>query len=235
MDIISYLLGKKSSGGGGGSTGIDWTTIGFPDTPQIIIDDYNYSKTIYDEWDATETSLASKFSSDKDLVYMPSVDCSNATTFQSMFSNCSNLEVVGNLHISSSASSLKSMFNSCGTDSRSLSIDFSNSDTSNVTTFYQMFNSSNTIKELDLSSFTSDSATTVQQMFGTMKGIEKIDVRKFVFSKTGLTITNLFSSNSTNFPPDCLIIVKDDTEKTFLTTNFSFLTNVKTVAEYEAS
>jgi hypothetical protein len=44
-------------------------------------------------------------------------------------------------------------------------------------------------------------------------------------------------SNASMFdgvPADCLIIVKDDTQKEWLTNAFSQLTNVKTVAEYEA-
>ena len=33
----------------------------------------------------------------------------------------------------------------------------------------------------------------------------------------------------------CLIIVKDDTQRTWITSKFSKLTNIKTIAEYEAS
>lgn len=230
IDEYSDFVDSITSGGGG----TDWSDLGYSNAPNGFTTDFNYGVNIKNNWDATQTDLQNKFQANLDLVYMPSVDCSNATTFRSMFANCSNLQSVGNLHISSNATSLRQMFNSSGSNSRNLEIDFSNADTSNVTTFYQMFNTSNTIKELDLSSFTSDSATTIQQMFFTMKSIEKIDIRKFVFSKSGLTISNLFSNSSSYFPPDCLIIVKDNTEKTFLTTNFSFLTNVKTVAEYEA-
>jgi hypothetical protein len=41
--------------------------------------------------------------------------------------------------------------------------------------------------------------------------------------------TNMF----TGVPSNCLIIVKDSTQKTWLQSKFSNLTNIKTVAEYE--
>lgn len=88
MDITSYLLGKKSSGGGG-SGGLDWSAIGYDSTPQAIVDDYNYSKQIYDNWDSTQTSHS--FSNDKKLKYMPLVDTSNLTTMRYMFQSCQNL------------------------------------------------------------------------------------------------------------------------------------------------
>lgn len=87
MDITSYLLGKKASGGGG----LDWEAIGYSKEPQSISDDYNYAKNIYDNWDNTQTNLMSKFANDSNLVYMPLVDTSNATTMQSTFTNCNNL------------------------------------------------------------------------------------------------------------------------------------------------
>ena len=47
MDLTSYLLGKKSSGGGG----LDWTAIGYTQSPKSISDGYTYAKQIYDNWD----------------------------------------------------------------------------------------------------------------------------------------------------------------------------------------
>ena len=40
-----------------------------------------------------------------------------------------------------------------------------------------------------------------------------------------------YSTMFYNVPTDCLIIVKDDTAKTWITSKFTTLTNVKTVAE----
>jgi len=45
----------------------------------------------------------------------------------------------------------------------------------------------------------------------------------------------MFGSSASNGVPDnCLIIVKDETAKQWITSKFSRLTNVKTIVEYEA-
>lgn len=65
----------------------------------------------------------------------------------------------------------------------------------------------------------------------TFKGCSKLkflDARSFMFSKlTGIT------ASFEEVPTDCLIIVKDETQKSSFLANFSTFTNVKTVAEYE--
>ena len=97
MDITSYLLGKKA-GGGGGSSDLDWSAIGYSGTPQVITDGYDYAKQIYDNWDSSITSMSSKYSGENDLVIMPLVDTSNATTFQNCFQNCVRLLEVPKLN-----------------------------------------------------------------------------------------------------------------------------------------
>lgn len=84
------------SGGGG----LDWSVIGYDSIPQSIINDYNYSKNIYDNWDATQQDLSSKFQSNNNLVYMPLVDTSNATTVNNMFYECTNLTSIPLLNFS---------------------------------------------------------------------------------------------------------------------------------------
>lgn len=76
----------------------------------------------------------------------------------------------------------------------------------------------------------SNQLTKTNNMFSGCNALQLIDMRKLRF-------TNVTSSSGmfSNVPNNCLIIVKDDTEKTWITTNFTNLTNVKTVAEYEAS
>lgn len=226
MDLFSYLLGKSKSGGGG-SSDLDWKSIGFTSTPQSIIDGYDYAEYIYNEWDATETNLSNKFDGDTDLIYMPSVDCSLSTNCYYMFHNCVNLIEVEKLNITSENKSCREMFSGC---SSLLYTDFSDFDTSEVTTFQNMFSGCHRLKELDLSTFTSTKATNINGMFN-VKGLEKLDVRNFVFSTVSTAVTCFGSS----FPTDCLIIVKDSTEKTWINTNFPSLTNVKTVSEYEGS
>ena len=50
MDLFSYLLGKKSSGGGGTTTGLDFTELGFSDTPEGMQDKFDYALNIKETW-----------------------------------------------------------------------------------------------------------------------------------------------------------------------------------------
>lgn len=101
-----------NSGSGGGGFPPDWTQIGYSNTPDFITNNFNYAKTIYDNWDNTQTNLANKFLSNVDIVYMPLVDTSNATNISGFFSWCSNLEYVPNLD-TSNATNTYAMFNQC--------------------------------------------------------------------------------------------------------------------------
>lgn len=81
------------------------------------------------------------------------------------------------------------------------------------------------------------SVTKVYGMFNGCINLMFIDVRDIIFSNiTSGSDKNIMLGNR-NYgyvPSNCLIIVKDDTEKEWFTINFSTWTNVKTVAEYEA-
>jgi len=121
------------------------------------------------------------------------------------------------------------------------SLDLSNFDTKKVTSMYGMFahdysTASNAkLTELDLSSFETPALNNTTEMFSQARKLVKIDMRNFDF--TGITTFNsMFGTSASNGPADnCLIIVADQTQKDWLNTNFSRLTNVQTVAEYEAS
>ena len=90
----------------------DWSEIGYSDTPQSIIDAFDYAKEIYDNWDSTQTNLSNKFLSNTILKYMPLVDTSNATSMSGMFRSCSKLEVMPLLN-TSSVTNMQSMFSNC--------------------------------------------------------------------------------------------------------------------------
>ena len=62
----------------------DWQKIGYTDTPQIILDAFDYSKQIYDTW-TSAASYASKFRGDKALKFFPEVDITGATNYSAMF------------------------------------------------------------------------------------------------------------------------------------------------------
>ena len=90
----------------------DWSEIGYSETPQNILDDFDYSKDIKDNWNSGATSLASKFSYNKTLKYMPLVDTSSVTNMNSMFSNCTNLTTIPELN-TSNVTKMLYMFNGC--------------------------------------------------------------------------------------------------------------------------
>lgn len=222
MEITSYLLGKKSSGGGGGSGGLDWTALGYSGTPQALQEDYDYSLQIKNNWNG------SKLTSDIKLVYMPLVDCSNITDASQFFYSCSYLHYVPALNMTS-VTNCNNMFYGCAFLTK---LDLKNFKTENVTRMDNMFNGCSRLKELDLSSFYTSSLTRVQSMFSGCTSLEKIDMRNFSFSR--VTTSGYYANMFANVSNDCLIIVKDNTEKSWITTKFTSLTNVKTVEEYEA-
>ena len=120
----------------------DWSEIGYSETPQNILDDFDYSKDIKDNWNSGATSLASKFSYNTALKYMPLVDTSNATNMNSMFEGCSNLLEVALLD-TSKVTRMQSMFAYC-----SLLTTIPQIDTSKVTTMFGMFESCTKLKAI---------------------------------------------------------------------------------------
>lgn len=81
--------------------GLDWSALGFSDTPDSIKTDYAYSKNIQDNW-TPSANLGNKFQNNTDLVYMPTVDTSSAQITSSMFRYCSKLVSVAPLNLENS-------------------------------------------------------------------------------------------------------------------------------------
>ena len=111
----------------------DWSEIGYEETPQNIIDGFNYAKEIKDNWDSSQTNLAQKFYNYLDLIYAPLVNTSNATDMSGMFYGCSNLSYIPILNTSNVAN-MSTMFYQC-IALKSIPL----LDTSNVTNMFAMF------------------------------------------------------------------------------------------------
>lgn len=93
-----------------------------------------------------------------------------------------------------------------------------------------MFTSCRNVTEFDLSSIDLSNVTDVTSMFYYCNKATKIDIRTF----DSANVTS--SQNMMRYIPDnCLVIVKDDTVKTWLKNKFTSLNNVKTIEEYENS
>ena len=134
MDTMSYLLGKNASGGGGGGSDLDWTALGYASTPQDIVDDYNYSKQIMDNW-SPSINIEYKYGSNNNLVYMPLVDTSIVIVFRGVFNQCANLRAIPLLDTSNTTT-----FENCFAGCTNLEV-LPQLNTSKVTNFSGMFSS----------------------------------------------------------------------------------------------
>lgn len=135
----------------------DWSEIGYENTPQDIIDKFNYSKEIADNWDDSEISSYQKFKGNLQLVYMPLVDTSNVINMIDMFRNCTNLATVSNLD-TSSVTRMQDMFNRCTSLTKIPLLD-----TRNVTNMSAMFYDCTKLTTIPL--LNTSNVTNMQYMF----------------------------------------------------------------------
>lgn len=73
------------------SVNSEFDVMGYNGSEEPINSYLNYSKDIFKNWDDSQSGLMSKFRNDKNLIFCPLVDTSNADNMQAMFSNCTNL------------------------------------------------------------------------------------------------------------------------------------------------
>ena len=169
------------------------------------------------------TNMGSMFSnSAATILDLSSFDTSNVTDMSYMFTNCKATTIDLSSFDTSNVTDMSYMFKNC----KATTIDLSNFDASNVTNVYMMFADSQATT-IDLSSFNASKATSTNSMFENSK-VTTLDIRNFDFTNVK-NYNNMFRNVSAN----CLIIVKDDTAKEWITSKFTTLTNVKTIAEYE--
>ncbi|MBE6156967.1 MAG: BspA family leucine-rich repeat surface protein [Firmicutes bacterium] len=143
-----------------------------------------------------------------DEIDLTNFDTSLVTTFYYMYDSCINLTSI---------------------------IGISNLNTENVEIMEATFQMNQKLTSLDLSGWHTPKLTNTKLMFSMDTKLTHIDMRNFDFTNV-TTYTNMFGSNATfGVPNDCLIIVKDDTQKAWINEKFTRLTNVKTVAEYEGA
>lgn len=101
--------------------------------------------------------------------------------------------------------------------------------------FQEMFYGCVRLTQLNLSKLgNSTQSVRYDNMFYNCRALTFLDIRSLTFNNVS-SHTNMFGSSASNGPADnCEIVVKDNDAKTWINTNYSRLTNVKTVAEYEA-
>ena len=141
-------------------------------------------------------------------------------SFNSAFLNCSKLTSIDLSNFdTSNVTNMWAMFQGCSTLS---TLVLSNFDTSNVTNMKSMFSYCSNLSSLDLSKFDTSNVTDMSYMFQNCSSLTNLDLSSFNFTKV-TSYDFMFDSVSTS----CEILVKDETAKTWINTNFPTLTNVK--------
>ena len=113
---------------------------------------------------------------------------------------------------------------------------FINCDWSDCNRMYRTwYYGGNTVKSIEIPDFTGlEPNNSFQETFYSCTGLELLDIRGMLFSQGAPTSIFDIASTSSQIPANCVIVVKDDTEKAIFTTALPRFTNVMTVAEYEA-
>jgi len=241
MDLTSYLLGKEA-GGGGGTPTLQSKSVEITENGQTTVTaDSGYdglssvavTTNVSGGGDLSEyfndTITSTTYSGlnngiNKILKKIPSpiIVADNVTGLNSCFEG-SALTTMPKVIFNSNVTNLNAMFRDC---INLTNVDVSGFNTKNVTNFKGMFRECSNLTALNLSNFTGKTSINATDMFASCSKLTHLDMRNFNFTNVS-SYLDMFSG----VPNNCEIIVKDDTQKTWITSKFSNLTNVKTVAE----
>lgn len=108
-------------------------------------------------------------------------------------------------------------------------------DFTGISTAQNFFSGCNKLKKIAIRNTESLTPMGVNSLFSGCTSLEILDIRDLLLDSLG--VINMFGgsySSGTRVPDNCLIIVKSDTEKTWMANNLSRYTNVVTVDEYNA-
>ena len=153
----------------------------------------------------------------------------NTTQLTNVFQYCSSLKRVKIFPYTSrrsSANSAQYMFQNC---LELEEIDLSSWTTNDFGNMRSLFSGCRNIKRIDMRNLETDRLTNINSMFNGCESLEYLDIRNFTFDAV-TDSTFLFNK----VPDECEIIVKSDTEKQWILDKWWGLTNIKTVAEFEA-
>jgi len=163
---------------------------------------------------------------------LPEIDTNNSQNLSYFFAEFSGSSLDLTNFDTSKATNISYLLSGC----RNLeNLIIENLDLTNVKTAHQLFANCRKIKRLDLSKWKAPLLTEANYLFTYCIAMEFIDLRSIDLTKITSYLYIFGQDASNGVPDDCLIIVKDDTAKTWITEKYTRLTNVKTVAEYEAS
>lgn len=159
------------------------------------------------------------------VVKLPSMN--KNTTFESSFGNCTYLKSL-EVYFSPVLSTAYQMCKNC---TSLTDITIHNQEATSASIILSgLFEACAKLTNVDLSGL--QGASKVDNLFYNCTSLEKIDMRNFDF--TPITNSQNYRSAFYNVPTDCLIIVKDESQKEWITSKFTNLTNIKTLEEYQA-
>ena len=95
-----------------GGSDLDWSAIGYNETPTSIQTVYNEAKNIYDNWNPSTTSMKKRFDGNNNILVFPLINTSSVTTMENAFSHCYSLHQIPLLN-TSNVKSFKNAFTSC--------------------------------------------------------------------------------------------------------------------------
>lgn len=155
-----------------------------------------------------------------------------------MLSSCPNLETVEikNLKVTTPVSGGASVGNMYKNSIKLRTIDMSGWINDTTCSMSDMCNGCTSLESIDAKGLAANCTQSYIYMNNMFKGCTKLkfaDIRDIPLDKANTT--SRYQNAFTDVPADCLIIVKNSTMKSWLTSKFTHLNNVKTVAEYEAS
>ena len=196
-----------------GSKGLDWNALGYDPAPDNIVEEYNYSKQIANEWDSSLTNVSNKFQNNKTLKYMPLVDTSNVTNMSSIFNGCTNLLQIPKFNISK-VQNMDAAFMSC---TQLTKIDFSSFETPSLASINMTFYGCTNLQTVNLDSLSFRNNGDLSYAFSGCKKLQTIDISNIDFSKvTAATwaFNNCGASLANN--AKTMVYVKDQAAQDFI-------------------
>ncbi len=157
-----------------GSSGDDWSDIGYSSTPQAIADIHACSKEIYDSWNPNSPH---NFNSNTykymfNFRILPLIDTSKMTNFEAMFNSLDLMLEIPAIVVSSSTTTINGMFNGCSNLKR---LDLSNFNTSNITNMGNVFKGCQKLQTLDVSMFNTSKVNIIYNMFASCTELTTIN------------------------------------------------------------
>ena len=202
-------------------------------TPKEVTSSDGSTKTMYDMWIGGEngvlqtgTNASGMFAylTNIEKLDLSKLDTSYITNMSKMFYMSSGLKTIDLSNFNTSnVTNMNGMFWGCNSLT---ALDLSNFNTNNVTDMSLMFRGCSSLTTLDLSNFNTSNVTNMNSMFSYNSKLTYIDMRNMTFGSNLLYANSMFYT----VPNNATIYVKSNTEKTWLNTNYSSLTNVIAVS-----